>query len=239
MKLNVYDEIISIGCDCTLTFNLRRTFGITAAFPFDWWVTPLPALMAWLEEPSVERLYDPSLLEPMGWDGMMKPVGWDDVVQGLRNRHYGILIQHEFPKGENGGIRSDWREHLDGPRTRSQHLLDRFLALPSTAKRVLFVRSFVEPERQALAGRILPLMQEVRTLLERRLPGLEFELLLVNSPDDVDRPGLRCIRVDDPQKSDWRGDKRIWRKQLRRANLIWAGEPLAQERIAAAEEAPA
>ena len=226
MKLNVYDEIVSLGGDCPLAFNLRRTFGITDAFPFDWWVTPLPALMAWLEDPSVQRLYDPSLLEP---------VVRDDVVEGLRNRHYGIVIQHEFPKSEDGGVRSDWREHLEAPRTRSQHLLDRFLALPSTAKRVLFARSFVEAEQQAFAGRIPELMAEVRTLLESRLPGLDFDLLLVNSPDEVDLPGLRCTRVENPRKDDWRGDKRIWRKRLRGANVVWAREPRAQEILAAAE----
>lgn len=35
------DLFISLGSNCEVSYNIRRFFGFEAAYPFDWWITPL------------------------------------------------------------------------------------------------------------------------------------------------------------------------------------------------------
>ena len=213
-----YDEIVSLGCDCTVTYNLRRTFGLTRAYPFDWWVTSLQALSTWLRQPSAPRLYDPDLLEPVWIEG---------VKQGLRNTHYGIELRHEFPRNDGGGgVSDDWADRLDKERGRTEYLHDRFMSLPEAADRVLFVRSFKDWETDHIKGRVTSLVAEIRQSLSVLLPGLDHDLLLVDCPEAVDLPGVSSIRVDDPRTGDWRGTRKLWARQLRGAGGVRrTGEP--------------
>jgi hypothetical protein len=209
-----YDEIVTLGCDCTVTVNLRLTFGLRNAFPFDWWTTPLPSLVEFLKDPSVEMLYHPALLEPQ-WRGNM--------LESIRNRYYGIELRHEFPRDEEGGVRADWADHLDAPRSRSEHLMRRLLGLPSSASKVLFVRAFKESELELLSGRVPQLTANVCERLAELLPGLEFQLLLIDPPARVDYPGVRSLHVADPNKGDWRGTPKLWRRHLLSSGITWTG----------------
>ena len=94
-----YDEIVSLGNHCRVAYNLRRTFGIARAYPFDWWITPVQALIAFLEDPSLDKLYDP---------GQLAPVMREEKIFAIDNIHYGIQLQHEFPRWKNGSVVADW-----------------------------------------------------------------------------------------------------------------------------------
>jgi len=212
----VYDHIVGLGFDCRVAYNLRRTFGFDRAFPFDWWVTPLPALAAFLREPSVERLYDPRHLRPFMARG---------GIFAIRNVRYDIELHHEFPRGEDGLVKPDWADHIAQAKARSTYLWRRLLTLP-TGSRLLFVRSCGAIERKTLpADEHRRLAEEVRLGLEAILPGVDFELLLINSPARVDAPGVLSLRIDDPNKDDWRGTPELWTAGLRAKGLAWAGSP--------------
>ena len=201
----VYDEIVSLGVGCRVTYNLRRTFGIRHAFPFDWWVTPLPALVAFLDDPSLDRLYDPQHLKPVWKDGERF---------AIRNVHYDIELHHEFPRRPDGFVGEDWLDHLDQPRARTAHVWNRFNALPATARKVLFVREFIKSDRTRPPGQTTALTAAVMAALERRLPGLDFGLLLIDSPEKVALPKVAHVKIGDRNTDDFRGTPDLWTERL-------------------------
>jgi len=216
-EVRAYDHIIGLGHDCRLTYNLRRTFGFERAYPFDWWVTPLPALVAFLHDPSVERLYDPARLEPV-----IHKTG----IFAIRNADYDIELQHEFPRTPKGVVEPDWREHIPKARARTDFLLRRMLALPA-GSRLLFVRSTKKSEGRALGERFTPLVGEVRSALDARFRGSSTELLLIDPPQWIKAPGVTMLSVGDKKGRDWRGDPDLWTQRLRGAGLAWAASPSA------------
>ena len=219
----IYDHIVGLGYDCRIAYNLRRTFGFERAFPFDWWVTPLPALAAFLREPSIEHLYDPRRLQPFMAKG---------GIFAIRNVHYGIELHHEFPRGEDGLVTPDWADHIAPAKARTQFLWRRLLALPS-GSRALFVRGCGAIERKTLATKEYDrLVGDVRMGLEAILPGADLELLLINSPVRVDAPGVLSLEIDDQNKDDWRGTPDVWTRALRGAGLAWAGRPVGVPELA-------
>jgi len=205
-----YDEIVSLGGSCRITYNLRRTFGIRHAFPFDWWVTPVRSMIAFLEDPSLDKLYDPARLEVSWW-------GERSVV---RNTHYGMTLDHEFPRTPDGTVQDDWLQRLEQPRTRTAHVLKRFLDLPATAGRVLFARDFTKEERREYShGRAQPMVAATIAALTRLLPGLDFDLLLIDPPQGVDLPKVSSLDIYDDSKTDFRGDFELWTERLLGAGL--------------------
>lgn len=210
-----YDEIIGLGYDCRLAFNLRRTFGDPRAFPFDWWVTPLPALIAFLNEPSVDALYDPKWLEEDARRGK--------GIYAIRNSRYDIELHHEFPRGPDGAVVADWRQHLDQARARTDYLLRRMLD-PTPGSRILFVRYIKGQERREIGERFQPLAVEIMQALRALCPHALPELLLVDPPQGVKAEGISSLWVNDPNKSDWQGTPELWTERLRSAGISWSGQ---------------
>ena len=134
-----YDEIVSLGAHCRVAYNLRRTFGISRAFPFDWWVTPAQALVAFLGDPSFDKLYD---------ELRMAPAMGGDRILAIDNLHYGVQLQHEFPRQRGGALVDDWPAHLGSARERTEFLWDRMVGLMRQGRRMLFVRWFTQAERK-------------------------------------------------------------------------------------------
>ncbi len=221
-----YDEIVSLGYDCRLAFNLRRTFGNPRAFPFDWWVTPLPALAAFLREPSVPALYDPAQLLPVTLEGKL---------YAIRSARYDIELHHEFPRDKEGMVIANWPAHVARAQERTQFLLDRMLAIPAGA-RILFVRSTKGIERRALGHRFPDLIAEIRQALDALFPGLAAELLLIDPPSVIKADGVTNLWVRDQDKSDWRGTPDLWSAKLLGAGIGWSGRR-SEDRVEASPEA--
>lgn len=90
------DLIVSFGTNCEVTHNLRRVYGLDEAHPFDWWITPLPALKPLIENGFAFDITDDNLERTD--DGM-----------SVINRRWKILHHHDFPR-KDGQIRDDWRD---------------------------------------------------------------------------------------------------------------------------------
>ena len=208
----VFDHVVALGYNCRVAYNLRRTFGFKTAYPFDWWVTPLPALAAFLHDPSLDRLYDPALLEPV-----IKGGG----IHSIHNAHYRIQMEHEFPKLKNGFVRDDWIEFVNEPRTRTDYLLRRMREIPA-GSRVLFVRWTKRMERRELGERFEPLMRDVLHGLEQMFPAVRRSVLLVDPPVRIEAPGVMAVRIPDPIR-DWKGTPELWTKALLGMGLERAG----------------
>ncbi|HEX4097022.1 MAG TPA: hypothetical protein VHX64_09850 [Caulobacteraceae bacterium] len=208
-----YDEIVGLGYDCRLAFNLRRTFGNPRAFPFDWWVTPMPAVAAFLNEPSVEALYDPRWLEPDIRRG---------ILYAIRNSRYDIELHHEFPRGADGAVVADWPQHLGQAQARTDYLLRRMLE-PAPGARILFVRYIKGQERREIGARFQPLVLEIMGALRALYPHAQPELLLIDPPEGVKAEGIASLWINDRNKSDWQGTPELWTERLRGAGISWSG----------------
>jgi hypothetical protein len=207
-----FDHIVALGYNCRLAYNLRRTFGFETAHPFDWWVTPLQALAAFLRDPSLDRLYDPALLEPVIKNG---------GAYAIHNVHYGIQMDHEFPRGRDNMVVDDWRDHIAAPRARTEHLLRRFLELPA-GSRVLFVRATKKMEARMLGPAFRPLMEEVIQALEQLFPDVNRSILLIDPPVGIKREGVATLRINDRER-DWKGTPELWTEALIGLGLTCSG----------------
>ncbi len=221
-KLGAYDHIISLGHSCRLSHNLRRTFGITRAQPFDWWMTPLAALAAFLKDPSIERLYAPELLRPA------PPPGGEGVMT-IENVHYDIQLFHDFPREPKSlSVVDDWREHLPAARDRTRYLLDRMLGLPQ-GERVLFVRHIRRKELAERSDHFLPLADEIQVILHGLFPRHEFDLLFIDPPADVQSRNVFSLQIRDPANKPWDGTPALWSEKLLGAGIRWTGRPAGQD----------
>ncbi len=214
--MTAYDEIVSLGSHCRVAYNLRRTFGIARAFPFDWWITPTDSLVAFLDDPSLDKLYDP---------GLMAPVMHGEKIFAIDNVHYGIQLQHEFPRWKNGSVVSDWAGHVAEARQRTEFLWNRLVSL-AQSERILFVRWFSDTERRALKRQTAP-AAAVREALTRRFPTSQFDLLLINPPVEVEAPGVRSLQIQD-RGGGWRGSPQLWTETLLAQGITWTGTPSAE-----------
>ncbi len=212
--LGAYDHIISLGEDCRVAQSLRSTFAIKAAYPFDWWLSSLPGLVAFLKDPSLDRLYDPALLEPH-----MEPGG----IGFICNRHYGVQLHHEFPRGEDRLVVPDWADHIGRARERTQYLWDRMFGFLGRGT-VLFVRWSSTEERQTLAGRYRGLVEEACRALESIFGASTFQLLLINPAEPVDAPGVFSMTIADPNESRWDGSRGLWARRLIEEGLEFTGK---------------
>lgn len=79
-------QIVSLGCRCATTFNLRRYYSFSSAYPFDWWITPERGVLGLLDRPDVDWLYDPRELE----------LAADH--RSVQHRALGVMLHHEFPR---------------------------------------------------------------------------------------------------------------------------------------------
>jgi hypothetical protein len=199
----VFDHIVSLGHRCRVAYNLRRTFGFETAYPFDWWVTPLRGLSAFLHDPSVSRLYDPALLKPLAGEG---------GIRAIRNIHYGIRLDHDFPRGPDGRVCDDWRDHLDRPRSRTEHLVRRFMDLPA-GSRALFVHASTEVEGQRASDDYEALILGVHQRLGRMFPQVERSLLLIDPPVPLEATGVATLQINDASP-EWRGAPELWTERL-------------------------
>jgi hypothetical protein len=200
------DYVISLGGNCRATWNVRRFFNFSTAFPFDWWITPWRALAELLSDFDTDHLYCPDLLEEVRAN--------DGAIASIRHRELGIILQHEFPRDWNSPgnpVRIDWRESLAKPRQRTRYLLDRLTSLDTAGTRILFVRNTLH---RAIDGieTISPdlTVERLRVLF----PLANIHLLLINCPMEVSDPDISHLNFDDTAE-EWRGDWEVWHHALK------------------------
>ena len=194
--VTAFSHIVSLGYRCRTTQRLRDHFGFKTAFPFDWWITPLAGGAAFLRDWDAGRLYDLARLKPHR--------RWGRTLY-IEHADYGLRLQHEFPMDlKREHVLPGWERHIAEARSRTTHLMRKFDQLNRADRRVLFVRELM-PREQGDRGGIAALRQAVLD----RAPLAQAEFLLV-SPQGVQAPGWRTLRIDDPLKAPWTGTPAIW-----------------------------
>lgn len=102
-----YAHAVSLGFDCRVAQQFAAHGLRAAAYPFDWVITPFPALFALLDG---------------GFDDLLNPDHLEAVPDGVKDVRYGIEFRHDHPPGPdflaaNDRVRAKYL-------TRSRRLLD-------------------------------------------------------------------------------------------------------------------
>lgn len=183
------DLIIGLGTNCELTHNLRRVFGLEEAYPFDWWITPLPALAPLIENGFDFAIEDDNLA--LTNNGM-----------SVLNRRWRILHHHDFPR-RDGRIRDDWRDVIPETARKYEALarrLDQRLGAATTA--TVFINGnggheYLTPDERFTCSRP-GLYEAVLTAARRRWPHVRLKPVICNpSPDAAPPSEAVVLRVED------------------------------------------
>jgi Putative papain-like cysteine peptidase (DUF1796) len=128
------DLAISLGPACQTAFNLRRFTGISRAFPFDWWVTPLHAVVAVIES-RFELAIEPGNLE-------ITP-----DRHSVLNKAFELLHHHDFRR-VCGSVAPLDPSEVAGLRAKIAHLGGRFMSEVAAAREVgLFLSEVMSVNR--------------------------------------------------------------------------------------------
>lgn len=217
-----FTHVIPLGVSCRVTHQVRLCFGSATAWPFDWWITPLGALIRYLGDPAPERIYSDGCLEERVEDGQ---------VVAIRSRQFGMELFHEFPRMRIEAaqrvvsvVAPGWREHVDAAARKHRGRLERLLALNERRNRLLFVRHKVD------ADSLIPApsaeIDALWGLLRSRWSHARVDLLLVNVPVNGPLPrDVRSVVIDDrpgPPGEEWQGDHAVWRAAFAQQRLVLA-----------------
>jgi hypothetical protein len=215
---NKFDKIISLGCNCELTWNIRDYFGIERAYPFDWWITPFRALWKLLEN-RFHNLFNINNLE-------VSP----DLLT-VKDKYYNLLYHHDFERTEDDKIIADnIFQQLPLVKQKYDMLIDRFFK-DLQKKRVLFIRNR-EGNISHLDRDSTPMDEntfvQLYDLLEEMFPASEISLLVTNCTIFPSiRRGNGYIVWDEIVNYDdalyFAGSPRGWKEMFSRNNIFYEG----------------
>lgn len=204
-NLGPYDEIVSLGRDCQVAHQLRKTLGIERAHVFDWIGTPDPAILQHVQT---------------GLDGFFAADNLRRDDRGyVRDPRNGTTFLHVFPQGSD----LDTTRAEAAPRFAA--MTERWRDLMRSDRAILFVR------RHGFAADPLATADRLIAALSAAAPRLRFRLLYLTAPGlyrpQDDRPGLLHRPLPDPDPPDWRGDPLVWQALLDEALRLPPLPPLA------------
>jgi hypothetical protein len=215
-EVNEFDTIISLGCNCELTWNIRNHFGIERAYPLDWWITPFQALWKLLES-RFHGLFNMNNLE----------VSHDLLT--VKDNYYNLLYHHDFKRTEDDKIVDDnLVQQLPLLKQKYDMLIERFFKDPEN-KRVLFVRNRDGniPHLDRDTTPMDPItFEHLYNLLEELFPSSQISLLIANCPVfPLVRRRKGYIVWDEVANYDdaqyFAGSPRGWREMFLRNNISY------------------
>ncbi len=190
-----FTHIVSLGYRCRSTRRLRDYFGLTTAFPFDWWISPIEGLTGFLRRWDLDHLYDPRCLS-IRQRGSSMPY--------IQHAEYKIGMVHEFPTDRSKLSGKGYLAYIADARDRTAHLMAKFDKLNRPDRSLLFVRQLAPVEEKRSRA-----WAELRQAALDRVAAATCTFLLI-SRSGVTAPGWVPLAVDDPIDEPWSGDPVKW-----------------------------
>lgn len=213
----VYDEIVCLGCNCEVTWNVRDYFGIEKAFPFDWWITPNTTLISILQNKFNDLLNFKNLV--FSSDG-----------HTVLDAQYNVLYHHDFPRDADGNVIMENREEsCRNAKEKYEYLSHRFLH-DLAGKKVLFIRNNYINNGSPYLGyeTVMPDHNYFKLLCDTLfevVPNCNFDLLVTDynpAPTDFEYHGAniafdRITNYNDA--NDFKISPKGWRELFERQKI--------------------
>jgi len=204
------DLIISIGTNCEISFNIRNTFQIERAYPFDWWFTPIHSVADILRDRFRLQIDDSNL------EHVRTP-------ESVLNIKYGFLHHHDFPR-ESDLIRSDWRVHIPAVAEKYRALGERFFSDIEQARAAVLVLNGDGAHKAHISKKPsdASVYLEIAATARELFPATHITLAVLNGDKEPDVAALQAASLDDtivvgPPVKDYgdRNEKARFAKSLR------------------------
>ncbi|MBA2367945.1 MAG: hypothetical protein H0V82_02840 [Candidatus Protochlamydia sp.] len=188
-----YDEAISLGNSCQVTWQLKANGFRTFAYPFDWFHTPSTGLLGFITYQG-SNFFDIDKISVIG------PYPGDPICLQVMDLNFGIMSYHDFTS--NPPFANYWDVKLKYDRR-----IKRFFNLLNSNKKVLLVR--LGDSRQEI--------ECLDYLLQQNYPKLNYTILAVHETEDFKLDwGLDRIKNYYIKQIpwNWQGDVASWKAVL-------------------------
>ncbi len=163
-----YDEVISLGHWCEVSFQLRINNKRSAAYPFDWVLSPTKGLISFVENKGANFLDFNKLayIKPWGTNAEML-----DLV-------YGFSLLHDFELNINY---ENYKSVKERYRKRTKRFFDHFLS----DRKILFIRLGITKEEAILLDHII----------HTNYPNFTYKIAAINNdPSQAEDWGLERVK---------------------------------------------
>lgn len=205
-------QLLSLGYDCKVAWQIRRHSGQGEAFFFDWLMTPIDALPVMLGR-------DEELLRDGRWE-LIK----DDCC--LRDLDTGLMFMHEFPAVPVEGGEQSHRilpeqvpDHLPVARAKFAYLRRKTLEFIRRSEDLLLVRA----DEVATLDEAMENANKMRRLFLPINPTLKFAVASTLIPTSGSAGDTLIFKTEAGE--DWRGGHDSWSRLFDTASRLFAGQP--------------
>lgn len=189
----IYDEVVSLGERCQGAIQIEHNGLRKLAYPFDWLVSPVESVAAFIINEGTHFLDPDKLLYNGVYPG-------NPPYYHVIDTHYGFELYHDLKGPED-------RANYDAVKAKYDRRIKRFFDLLRSNKRVLFVRTRITRDETVYLDNI------IHTLY----PQLDYTLLALSNTDDFKTDwGLPRIRnyYLPIIFANWEGDYDRWKEIL-------------------------
>lgn len=222
---SIFQTVVPIGGWCRPTYQVRRHFGFTTAYPFDWLISPMAGTIAMIED-DFAQLLDPARLRLRA------------DLDGVTCDAYGVQHKHDFLRDENHLTQANILDQLEAAKAKYKYRLDN-LRRDCASGAVLFVRYddkavFDAHEEGGLVHRRSTYADAERLLaaLTSRFPNADVSLLALNFDASSQGDPRLMFGGDahdhgDRSTASYAGSDRGWDELFQQANIA----PQSREQI--------
>jgi hypothetical protein len=177
--------IASIGTNCEVAFNIRNTFAIGQANPFDWWFTPVQAVAAILRDRFALDVTEGNLSHTT-------------APESVLNHKYGFLHHHDFARGEAERVLPQWRDQIPTVAAKYRFLADRFIAAGQRADTALLILNGDGAHRAYASPRVLDesVYAEIIAAAQDLFPRTRVTLAIFNGQSEPFDAALKAAEAD-------------------------------------------
>ena len=192
-EIQFFDEVISLGYECQVAWQLETNGLRKYAYPFDWFRTSFESLMAFIKNKGEHFFEIDKICIIAPYLGHITYFHVQDLIYGIHSFH-DFLVTPPLANYEMVKAKYDRR-------------IERFFKVLESNKRVLFVREGLSREQT----------EELDRLLKDLYPALSFTILAVSDREEFKEDwGSQTIRnfYLKQKPLDWQGDYSRWKEIL-------------------------
>jgi hypothetical protein len=184
--LIVFQQIISLGGNCSVSMHIKRKFGGLVRSPFDWMITPYFSMCRVLED-----------------EGHHLGMEFFPHKMGVACGYYGMIYYHEFPRVEKEIFKVN-SATIAACRSKMVHKMSNLIEACRDNYRTLFIRAgswgendIGQYHEQGSGDAVVPFgknpsrkvtisaLNDLVSLVEKKFPNLDHHVVYINDAPDI------------------------------------------------------